>query len=639
MTELVVGTAGHVDHGKTTLVKALTGVDCDTLPDERRRSMTIELGFAPWVLPSGREVSIVDVPGHERFIRTMAVGARSVDLALLCVAADDGVMPQTREHAAVLAIIGVRRALVAVTKADLAPERAEAVGLAALELLGELGVGADRWVACSVPTALGMRELAEAVEAELGKLPAAPGRGRPRLLVDRSFSQVGTGTVVTGVLDGGGLTVGDAVEVFPSGCRARVQGLQRRGQAATSAEPGGRLAVALNGVSVSDVPRGSVVGKSGEPWGSQYLDCALSVPPQGARGVRQGMHVDVLCGSAVATGRIWLAGDPHLSPGAAGYGQLHLDSPMWVLPGDRVVLRGPSPAAVLGGGLVLDAHPSRHRRWSTAPLEDWSYRERVLVKREPGGLAALAVLEAASSPLGLEPETAARRAGTSVAAARDVLREAASEGRLKAVGHRYLSPDRWTQLGDSAVQHLFAHERAQPLDPGMPRQRLLGDLGFSPGPDADAALRELEKEGQLELRGPAVLLPGRSAAGSRTASAARIAAMLLRAGANPPGARELSEAGMTKEIRAYLLRSGEAVELAPDLLIALPALEELERGLAVLLAAAADEGLTVAQVRDGLASSRRIVVPLLERFERAGHTERAADLHRLRGRRCQTQCG
>ncbi len=639
MTELVVGTAGHVDHGKTSLVRALTGVDCDTLEDERRRSMTIELGFAPWLLPSGREVSIVDVPGHERFIRTMAVGARSVDLAMLCVAADDGVMPQTSEHAAVLAIIGVRQALVAVTKVDLAPERAERVGLEALSLLREIGVPADHWVGCSVPAAFGLRELAEMVDSGLGSLEGVPNRGYPRLLVDRSFSRVGTGTVVTGVLDGGGLSVGDALEVFPSGSRARVQGLQRRGRAVVSAEPGGRLAAALNGVSITEVPRGSVVGKPGEPWGSQYLDCSITVPRKGARGVRQGMHVDVVCGTSAATARVWLAGDPELSPGGSGYAQLHLDSPMWAIPGDRFVLRGPSPGAILGGGLVLDPHPARHRRWSTAPLEEWSIRERLLTGKQGGGVAGLAVLEAGSSPHGLEPGQAASRAGVTVADARDALGAAASSGRLKAVGRRYLAHDRWIQLGDSAVRRLAEHEREQPLDPGLPRQILLRAIGFQPGPDADAALRELEREGRLEVRGPVVSLPGREPAGSRTDAAARLEALLSRAGATPPGARELAEAGMTGAIRAYLLRAGRAVQLAPDILIALPALEDLETRLDRLLAAAPDHGLTVAQVRDGLGSSRRVVIPLLERFERAGRAERDGDLHRRRRNQWQAQCG
>jgi selenocysteine-specific elongation factor len=631
---MVVGTAGHIDHGKTALIAALTGVDCDRLDEERRRGMTIELGFAPWLLPSGRCVSVVDVPGHERFVRTMAVGARSTDLALLCVAADDGVMPQTEEHAAILRVLSVRRALVAVTKVDLAPGRAPLVGEASLRLLQELGVAATRWVGVSALGGTGLAELAQAVDAELDGLDAPADRGCPRLLVDRSFSQVGTGTVVTGVLDGGRLRLGDQVMVFPSGARGRVQGMQRRSQAVQLAEPGGRLALAVNGVAVKEVTRGSVVGLPGAAQPSARLDCLLHVPRVGAHGMRQGMRVDLLCGTAAVPARLWLAGEERLEPGRTGYGQLQLASALWALPGDRFVLRAPSPAAVLGGGVVLDPHPAGHRRWTKAPLDSWAARERALAQAGSLGPVQLAGLEARLAPLGLETGEAARRAGVAEPAAREALERDRADGRLVLVGRRYLEPARWQEVCRQAGQKLTSYEHLHPLEPGLSRRQLLLELGFDTGPAGDAVMRRLQQEAVLEVHGPLVTMVGRSAVGPRTAGVERIAAMLRRAGPLAPGTLELREAGLSREVSAYLVRTGEAARLGRDVLISSIAVGDLEGQLRQLLAAE-PEGLTVAILRDRLHTSRRVLVPLLEQMSQARVTLRVGDLHRLRK---ESQC-
>jgi selenocysteine-specific elongation factor len=628
LTELVVGTAGHIDHGKTALVAALTGIDCDRLEEEHRRGMTIELGFAPWLLPSGRRVSIVDVPGHERFIRTMAVGARSTDLALLCVAADDGVMPQTKEHAAILSVLTVRRALVAVTKLDLDPLQGPRVGEEAVQLLQELGIAATRWIGVSTLRGTGLAELAQAVDSELEVIGAPADRGCPRLLVDRSFSQTGTGTVVTGVLDGGRLHLGDSVEVFPSGARGRVQAMQRRHQAVDSAEPGGRLALALNGVTVKAVPRGSVVGLPGAARPSSHLDCLLQVPRLGAHGLRQGMRMELLCGTAAVPAQVWLAGEDRLPPGTSGYGQLQLASALWALPGDRFVLRAPSPAAVLGGGVVLDPHPVRHHRWTKAPLDSWAARERVLAEAGQQGPLQLAVLEACLAPLGLDSGEAARRAGVPEPAARVALEAARTKGRLMVVGRRYLEPERWGEVCRRALEEVTEHERLHRLGPGLSRRQLLLRLGFDAGPDGDAVMRRLQAEEVLDAHGPLVTLVGHSSLGPRTAGVDRIAAVLRRAGPLAPGALELREAGLSREVSAYLVRSGEAVHLGRDVLISSTAVSALEAQLKELMAAT-PEGLTVGVLREQLHTSRRVLVPLLEQMAHARVTVRVGDLHQL----------
>lgn len=627
MIDVAVGTAGHIDHGKTALVKALTGVDCDRLEEERRRGMTIELGFAPWRLPSGREVSIVDVPGHERFVRTMAVGARSTDLAILCVAADDGVMPQTREHAAVLSLLRLRRALVAVTKVDLAPARADQVGEAARQLLCQVGLTAPAPVATSAASGAGLRELAEAVDRELSRIaPPAP-RGGPRMHVDRSFSKTGVGTVVTGVLEGDGLAEGDQVEVFPSRARGRVLGLQRRGGPVERAVPGGRLAAALRGVAVGQVPRGSVLGRPGAVRPTGVLDCLLEVPLHGAVGLRQGAVVEVVCGTAARRARTWLAGEGRLGPGERGYCQLRLEGELWALPGDRLILRAPGPVSVMAGGMVLDAHPSPHRRWSRAPLDSWSTRERALT--EPGALPQLAVDEALRSLRGVTVAEAAVRSGLEQATAGAALDGAVADGRLERVGPVYLAGARAQELRGRAIHLVREYRDSHPLEAGMPRRQLLGQLAIPAQAGGDAILEELAAAGRLELAGALVAEAGRLPQG-RTPAVERVAGILLRAGAAPPALSELRSAGLTRQVEGYLLRSGEVERLPGGILISRPALERMTEEVAAVLASR-PEGMTVAEIRDRIGTTRRVLVPLLEMMERARATARRGDLHQLAG--------
>jgi selenocysteine-specific elongation factor len=630
VTELTVGTAGHVDHGKTALVKALTGIDCDTTAQERARSMTMQLGFASWTLPSGREVSIVDVPGHERFIRTMAFGARSIDLALLCVAVDDGVMPQTKEHLAVLRLLGVRDVVVLLTKADLAPEQVPARAAQTVDLVTSLGLNAGAWIACSVVSGVGLDQVPTVVDSQLTRLPAPLDRGLPRLLVDRSFSRPGTGTVVTGVLDGGGLHVGQAVEVFPSARPGRVHGLQRRGVSVREASAGGRLAVALHSVALADVPRGSVVGLPGSGRGATAVDCVLDVPAVGCRGVRQGMHLEVLCGTSSTAARLWLAGEAELAPGSSGYAQLHLESAIWALPGDLMVLRAPGPETVLGGAMVLDANPRRHRRWGTAPLDGWTIRERLLRQGDVQGLDTLCHLEVTNSSLGLEVEEVAGRVGLAAERVRTALTRQAEEGHLVRVSARFMARQRWQGISATATSALEQYEREHPLDPGMPRQRLVQLLGLPLGPVGEAGLRLLQEGGALRLQGPVAASPSRPSGNRLAGTADRVLAGLRHAGRTPPTMNELRQWGLTKELRSYLIRSGAVVELTADLLFEADSFRQLEADLSSLLEGAGAQGLTVAEIRDGLHSSRRSVVPLLERWEREGRAERHGDLHRLK---------
>jgi selenocysteine-specific elongation factor len=432
MSRLTLGTAGHIDHGKTALVGRLTGVDTDRLPEERDRGMTIVLGFAPLTLPSGRRLSVVDVPGHERFVRTMVAGATGVDLFLLAVAADDGVMPQTAEHVAVLEALAVRRGVVAVTKADVAdPARAAAE---ARELLGDRP-GLEV-VACSARTGEGVGAVAEALD----RVAAAIGRreddtGPALLHVDRAFTIRGAGTVVTGTLWSGAIGRGDALELLPSGRRVRVRAVQVHDEGVERAGAGQRVAVNLAGVGLADVARGDALAAPGTVTPAWWLDGDLRL-----RGARHGARVQVHHGTREAPARLADLGD--------GLWQLRLERPLLARPGDRVVVRSIAPPDTLGGGVVLDAAALRHGR-----RPDVLERLQALRRGErppdaaPADRPAAARARAAARP----PAAPAEPPPAQLSPAALAL-----ERRLLAAGHE---PPSTAELGDAAA-HLPALQAA-----------------------------------------------------------------------------------------------------------------------------------------------------------------------------------
>jgi selenocysteine-specific elongation factor len=353
---LTLGTAGHIDHGKTALIRALTGVDTDRLPQERDRGISIELGYARLELPSGRSLSVIDAPGHERFVRTMVAGASGIDLYLMTVAADDGVMPQTREHAVVLRALGIEHGVVAITKSDLADP--EVAMIEAAELLP----GASAVVPVSVRTSVGLKELRDALDRVAAELPSRAESQEPaRLHIDRAFTIRGAGTVVTGTLWTGEIARGDELELLPSGRRARVRGVQVHDQPMERAAAGQRVAVNLVGVSVADVERGDVLAAPGSDVRPTFLvDTKLEI---GDTDLETATRVQVHHGTRETPARAaWLGGD---------FWQLRLEQPLVPVEGDRLVIRQIAPPDTLGGGIVLDAHPKKHgpSRETTVRLE------------------------------------------------------------------------------------------------------------------------------------------------------------------------------------------------------------------------------------------------------------------------------
>ncbi len=406
---LTLGTAGHIDHGKTALVRALTGVDTDRLPEEHKRGISIELGYASLTLPSGRALSVIDVPGHERFVRTMVAGASGIDLYLMTVAADDGVMPQTREHAAVLRGLAVSHGVVAVTKTDLADPAP------ALAQVAELLPDADTVAVCA-RTGAGIEQLRAALDRLAERLPgraaAAPGGdpGRARLHIDRVFTIRGAGTVVTGTLWSGSIARGDELVLLPAGRRARVRGVQVHDQALDHAPAGQRVAVNLTGIAVADIARGDVLAAPEGDISPTYLIDAELEFAERDREPEHGDRVQVHHGTRETPARVaWLGGR---------FWQLRLEQPLMAGPEDRLVLRQIAPPATLGGGRVLDAHPRKH-----GPGRDLLARLARLARGEAAGDAEAAP----AAPPTSTPETPAPELNPSALALEERLRTAGTE--------------------------------------------------------------------------------------------------------------------------------------------------------------------------------------------------------------------
>ena len=622
----IIGTAGHVDHGKSTLVLALTGIDPDRLAEEKRRGMTIDLGFAHIDLAGGVRAGIVDVPGHARFLPNMLAGVHGMDAVLLVVAADEGVMPQTREHLDVLGLLGVDRVIVALTKTDLVdPGMIDLVEADVVAELGTRGLAADM-VRVAAPTGAGVDELRASLSRVVADLTAID-LGRPRLPVDRAFVMTGFGTVVTGTLVDGALRVGDEVELlpaWPSGARplrGRARGLQQHGAAVAVALPGNRTAVNLQGIDREQVRRGQVLGPPGTVSATRRLDLRLAVLSSASISLRHNDRVAVHTGTAEAMARAVVLDGVAVEPGATGWIQLQLSRPLAVRDGDGVVVRRPSPAETLGGGRVADATAPLHRRRDGGAVA-------ALERRLGGGGRLMEELRKAPQGLTLD-ELATRLAAPASAVAAEVPVVLAA-GAVVRVGEALLDAARWTDLERAAADEVTRFHAANPLRAGMPRAALAGTLGVR-GRRLGEAVATLLARGVLAAFGPeGVALPGWKPRLSPVEEDV-VEAALTRLGAAPlapPGMAELAAAGLTGELSAYLEETGSVVRLAPDVLVLPTALADAEHRVRAHLT---EHGtITVAEARDLLGSSRRMVVPLLEYLDGAHVTRRDGDLRRLR---------
>jgi len=497
----VVGTAGHVDHGKSTLVRALTGIDPDRLREEKLRGMTIELGFAWLTLPSGTEISIVDVPGHERFIKNMLMGAGGVDVALLIVAADEGVMPQTREHLAILDLLGVRNGLVVMTKKDLVDQDwLDLVTLDVQETLEGTTLEDAQVVAVSAETGEGLDELKASLDGIISQLPEHQNTGNPRLPVDRSFTITGFGAVVTGTLANGPLKIGQEVELLPSGQKARIRSLQVHETSHEQVGAGTRLAVNLSGIDHSNIVRGDIVTSPGWLKPSTAFDATFRVIGDAPRAVRHNHRVTLFAGTREIPATIRVLEGDEITPGSSGWIQVRTREHVAVVRGDSFVVR--DTQNTLGGGQVLEPNAPRRKRDDAGLI----LRLETLASGSSEDVALDALRD-------IEPTTIAQLAGVTgsvLSEVEDVISVLETEGKVTRIGSantHVSSALGWGKLSDKATKTLSGFHVDYPLRQGMPLQDLRGQLGLKSAAFG-AVLQSLTAQEMVSTDDATVRLPG-----------------------------------------------------------------------------------------------------------------------------------
>jgi selenocysteine-specific elongation factor len=617
----VIATAGHVDHGKSALVLALTGTDPDRLREEKERGLTIDLGFAVLRLPSGDEISVVDVPGHERFIKNMLAGVGGVDLVLLVVAADEGVMPQTREHLAIIDLLAVESGVVALTRADLVDADALIEAEASVrKTLGGTTLEAAPIVACSAVTRQGLDDILAAIQQQLARTPNRRDLGRPRLPVDRAFSMPGFGTVVTGTLIDGSLSVGQDVELLPGGLHARVRGLQNHGRQVEIAQPGRRTAVNLAGIGVEDLHRGMVLASPNTYRAASSIDVRLRAVPYLERAARHNLTVTFHAGASESEAKLVLLDADSLSAGEEAWAQLRLADPAVVVRGDRFIVRDAN--GTLGGGLVVDTDVRRHRRFhgpTVAALE-------TLSRGSPEDALLLAIER-------LQPATVrevTRAAGLAEGDATRSVAKLAQNGRIVSFGEPtsaesiVFTAAGFEALGREATAALADYHREFPLRSGMPREELRSRLALPPRA-LDDALDALTDRGNITKRGVAIALPTHAPAltAEQQLAADTYVASLRATPFSPP-----TEGAPTADVLDYLETRGEIVHVGSGIVFAAAAYEQMVARIRERLQS--DGPLTLAEVRDMFGTSRRYAQALLEHLDARHVTRRVGDSRVLR---------
>ncbi|HEX6623644.1 MAG TPA: selenocysteine-specific translation elongation factor [Pyrinomonadaceae bacterium] len=630
MRSIIVGTAGHIDHGKTSLVRALTGVDADRLPEEKRRGITIDLGFAELDLGEVR-VGFVDVPGHERFVKNMLAGAHGVDLVALVVAADEGVMPQTREHFDICRLLGVGAGLVAVTKRDAVEEELLELVRAEIEELvaGSFLEGAPV-VAVSSLTGAGLEEFKTTLRELSLKAPPRASDSVARLPVDRAFTMRGFGAVVTGTLVAGEIREGEEMELLPAGERVRVRGVQVHGSAVRAARAGQRTAVNLGGVETASIERGMVLAPAGRLQPTQIIDAHVEVLRTAPRPLRSRQRVRVHVGAAEVLARVSVLEDEgEVVPGASGLVQLRLEAPVVALPGERFIVRSYSPQQTVAGGEVVDAHAAKHRG-----RERRTARARLasLAGAPPAARAAYFVETAGEK--GLRRAELASRTGWRDEVLDAALREAAGDGAVVEAEGVYVSRGVFDELLRRTLAELEAHHAREPLARGMARETLRERLFARAAPEVfRAVMREGEGRGVLVSERDVVRASTHSLDLSPEDAAARdlLEKTYREAALEAPALEEaLAAAGPTRErarkLLQLLLDAGTLVRVREDLLFHRDALAALTVALRDYGARHEPERLIdVAAFKELSGVSRKYAIPLLEYFDRERVTRRAGD--------------
>ena len=629
---VVVGTAGHIDHGKTSLVKALTGIDTDRLPEEKARGITIDLGFAFLEEPGGLTIEIVDVPGHERFVKNMLAGVGGIDLAMLVIAADEGVMPQTREHLAICSLLHIKAGLIALTKADMVePDWLELVREDVAGAVRDTFLAGAPILPVSAKTGQGLDELRAALRTLAQSVPQRGTDQLPRLPIDRVFTVRGFGTVVTGTLTAGALGVDDRVEVFPRKTEAKIRGLQTHGHPVTSARAGQRTAVNLQGLERAAIARGDVVGLPGTLVPSMLVDGTLELLKDAVRPLRSRARVRFHVGTSEIMARAILLDRTELAPGETSFARFRLEGQLVARPGDRFVVRSYSPVVTIGGGTLLDVDPPRFKRRGPALVAHLT----LLQTGDPEAVLEEHVRHVGAA--GVRLATLAGRVAFGPAQLKGLLDALQAAGRVIAVERDwFIHPESFARLSTLVVDTLTAFHHAGPLKPGMSREELRSRAGGADERVFAFLLSALSADGTVKTERDKVRLASHEVRLSPDQQRVvdRLEDDFLRAEAAPPSAEEaLGRAGLVggdeeHELFQVLVQAGKLVRVKESLFFHARALDTIQTKLVALLRERKEIG--PADIKDLLGISRKYAIPLLEFFDQRRVTARVGERRILR---------
>jgi selenocysteine-specific elongation factor len=616
---LVAGTAGHIDHGKSALVEALTGVHPDRLKEEQRRGITIDLGFADFELPPDGVVSLVDVPGHERFVRHMVAGVSGLDTVLLVVAADDGIKPQTREHLAICSLLGMRSGIVVLSKADLVePDLREVVALELRELLRGTFLEGAPLVAVSARTREGIDALREELRRLLRELPERPAEGVARLPIDRSFVQKGFGTVVTGTLVSGALAEGDEIEILPGGKRGRIRGLQVHKRKVRGTRAGRRVAVNIQGLDCDDAPRGATLTSPQALLTTRRARVLVELLSSAPAALQRGGTVRLHQGTCERAARLRVVAR---SATGALEADLVLAQDTVLLPGDRFILRRPAPVDTIGGGVVVDAHPLRRQERLRAVQPPASWEDAWIERIARAGTAGRPVAVLAAE-LGRSPEEVDRELGPLIENQRVV----------RAAGLLFAGAA-WHETREATLHALRAFHVAEPLKSGLAREAVRAQVAREmPAEAFRDLLQALAAAGALRLSGDRLALVGHRVVLSPddASRAAKIEDAFRRAGLDPPSVDDvLRDVGGSQgpRLRDWLVEEGRLVRIRDGRLFHGEVLEDLRRKLREFARRSAT--IEIGAFKELSGATRKNAIPLLEQFDDERLTRREGNVRRI----------
>ena len=634
MKQIILGTAGHIDHGKTSLIKAMTGTDTDRLKEEKERGITIELGFASLNLPGGQRLGIVDVPGHEKFIKNMVAGATGIDIVVMIIAADEGVMPQTREHMEICTLLGIRHGLVAMTKIDMVDE--EWMELA-LEDIRDFSQGTFLEDAPILPvssvTGQGIPELIKNLDEIAGQIPPRPPSSLFRLPIDRVFTMKGFGTVITGTLVSGKVNVGDNIMIYPSGITSKVRGLQVHNQSAESAEAGMRTAINFQGLDRAAVQRGEVLSNPGALIPSYMVDLSFHYLASNKKPLKNRTLVRLHTGTSEVLGHLVLLEQEELPPGQTAVAQLRLDAPVAIVKDDRYVIRSYSPIRTIGGGQVLNPTPQKHKRLKPDIISGLQH----LADDDPEAIITYHIQQAsysgvAFSHLKIMSNLTDKQLDTILQRllSRRTILQTDKENRI------FIHQSTFDQLKEKSIEYLTKYHQANPLKAGMPKEELKSKFPrLSDAKLFNMVLNQMIKSKQVVQEENTVRLEKHRVSLGQDQSDIRdkILKAYQKNGLQPPYFRDVvktlnADPKRTKEVLMLMVEEGQIVKTKDDLYFHASAVDELKNRLVDFLKSHGE--ITTPQFKEMTGASRKYVIPLIEYFDAKNVTLRVGDSRKLR---------